>query len=336
MAFAGMGEFDISMDEIKLRGTVKKKKKKKVPGEAGARTEHVMFPHLKKIGFAGPVVRVEEAPPPPGQVIVDTDALLKASRKARLPKPKFRQDDPSRPRRTAVERSAQQSLQLYWGASEGNVRKIRNALNNGARVNTTDSFFNTALHLAAGGGHRAAVKLLLEFGAIRTAVNKFGHTPADRAAINGHSVVVKILQTSGYSHIHKQREFVRNLLRSGALPTADEIIRYSGGSTDAGTEEEAMKARLAGGPPIPPMMERLLKKIGFKEDVDRRRFVRGMMKDVPMARPGDPSLNDVMKRFGADKDEYEAVRREARKKGKEFKIGEYDPDDDEEEEVEEA
>ena len=54
--------------------------------------------------------------------------------------------------------------------------------------------------------------MLLDCGAARTVVSKEGFTPADRAALNGHAAVVKALQAARYPNVHKQREFVRNLL----------------------------------------------------------------------------------------------------------------------------
>ena len=146
--------------------------------------------------------------------------------------------------------------------------------------------------------------------------------------------MVKVLQTAGYSETHKRREFVRNLVRGGAvMPSAEDVIKYSGGTTDAGAGDAEAKARVASGPPIPSLMDRLLDRAGFDstdpDKVDKRRFVRGMMKNVPMARPGDPSIREVYRRFGADFEEYLAVKAEALKAGKDVKamaMGEYDPD----------
>ncbi len=40
---------------------------------------------------------------------------------------------------------------------------------------------------------------------------------------------MKALQSAGYSTAHKQREFVRNLMRGIGEPTAEQAIKYSGG-----------------------------------------------------------------------------------------------------------
>ena len=74
------------------------------------------------------------------------------------------------------------------------------------------------------------------------------------------SSLEQALQGAGYSTAHKQREFVRNLLRGIGEPTAEQAIKYSGGSVGGSTagasagwvDEKRRKAAMD----IPPVMER--------------------------------------------------------------------------------
>lgn len=55
----------------------------------------------------------------------------------------------------------------------------------------------TPLSWAAGGGHEAVVKLLLETGKVNiNSKSKDGRTPLSWAAENGHEAIVKLLRSS--------------------------------------------------------------------------------------------------------------------------------------------
>ncbi|XP_007488743.2 IQ motif and ankyrin repeat domain-containing protein 1 [Monodelphis domestica] len=66
-----------------------------------------------------------------------------------------------------------------------------------AMVECTDANENTPLSEAAGGGHPASVKFLVENGANLNCKGAFGRTPLYRAAFGGHLAVVEILLQNG-------------------------------------------------------------------------------------------------------------------------------------------
>lgn len=187
---------------------------------------------------------------------------------------------------------------------------MRAALNAGASPFFVDSHYNTALHLACGKGSLPATKLLLEAGASRTVVSKGGFTPADRAAITDHKVVVKAVQAAGYSTAHKQREFVRNLLRGIGAPTAEQAVKYSGGSTTGRAEAKTWvdEKRRAMTTHCPPTLERLLKEEGYADETARDQFLRGMMIGTTAEITNDWNEVEVARRFGGDASELITLR----------------------------
>jgi hypothetical protein len=71
---------------------------------------------------------------------------------------------------------------------------VSELLQNGAIVNTKDSFGNTPLHLACAGRHLSTVQQLLRHGASLNTSNRLGKTPFDEAKANGRGEVVKLLK----------------------------------------------------------------------------------------------------------------------------------------------
>ncbi len=113
-------------------------------------------------------------------------------------------------------------MQLYHASAIGDIGAIRRAIADGATVHFMDGLNNTALHLAAGGGHVLAVKALLEAGALRTVANKMGHTPADRAAINQHPRAWRCVCVCVFARANKMYA-----LRRGSKSAAQRWILHS-------------------------------------------------------------------------------------------------------------
>jgi len=74
------------------------------------------------------------------------------------------------------------SSEFFTALRKGDVRQIREALDNGAAVNARDAHGNTPLILEASYGNAASMKLLLERGAQVNVANAEGATPLIRAA----------------------------------------------------------------------------------------------------------------------------------------------------------
>jgi ankyrin repeat protein len=86
---------------------------------------------------------------------------------------------------------------LLEGAKEGNLAKVKYALDNYANIDTTDEYGNTPLHLASEKGHLEVVQILLDAGADIEATDRHGNTPLQIASWEGHTEVVRILLDAG-------------------------------------------------------------------------------------------------------------------------------------------
>ena len=86
---------------------------------------------------------------------------------------------------------------LLEAARNGDLIKVRIALENGANPNTRDYRGLTPLHYAAKEGDVETVKILLERGANPNVKDNDGWTPLHYAAYEGHVDVVKILLERG-------------------------------------------------------------------------------------------------------------------------------------------
>jgi ankyrin repeat protein len=82
---------------------------------------------------------------------------------------------------------------LLWAAEHGLAATAGLLLDQGADVNATDHFGNTALHLAV--RYPEVVRLLLERGARINARNAFGDTPLHKAV--GDRRIVELLLSAG-------------------------------------------------------------------------------------------------------------------------------------------
>lgn len=85
------------------------------------------------------------------------------------------------------------STNILNASVKGNVKAVRNFLNNGANINQVDNDGNTPLYIASEKGQVEMVKLLLKKGAEVNKADKFEITPLNRASFKGHDKVVKLL-----------------------------------------------------------------------------------------------------------------------------------------------
>ncbi|KAL7546757.1 hypothetical protein ACHAWF_010089 [Thalassiosira exigua] len=93
---------------------------------------------------------------------------------------------------------ASQATNFIAAASEGDMDEVATLLRLGfLDVNEGDYDRRTALHLAAGNGHRGVVELLLEAGADVNIADRWGGRPLDDAHQNGCDACVELLQTRG-------------------------------------------------------------------------------------------------------------------------------------------
>jgi ankyrin repeat protein len=86
---------------------------------------------------------------------------------------------------------------LIVAAGRGHEAVVRRLLERGANIEATDTKASTAVMLAASGGHTATVKLLLKEGAKIEATDVNGSTALRFAAGRGHQATVKLLLEEG-------------------------------------------------------------------------------------------------------------------------------------------
>ena len=82
-------------------------------------------------------------------------------------------------------------------AKQGEESSLRSQIATGADVDARDRFGQSALMLAALGGHLAAVQLLIAAGANLNITAKFGLSALMLAVVNGHQAVARVLASAG-------------------------------------------------------------------------------------------------------------------------------------------
>ena len=117
--------------------------------------------------------------------------------------------------------------ELHNAAEKGNLRKVKELLNRGAKINAKDFYGTQPIHLAAIRGHSNVVKELLNRGAKVNAQDTYYRQPIHKAAERGHSNVVKELLNRG-ANIHAQ-DFYGNqpihvAAKKGRLIVVKELI----------------------------------------------------------------------------------------------------------------
>merc|ERR1712215_364657 len=87
---------------------------------------------------------------------------------------------------------------LWEGARKGDISKVREALEEGADVNSrANSKGSTSLHLASAEGHVEVVKILLEGGADSNLADRCGWSSLDKAVWAGRMGVCRVLIEKG-------------------------------------------------------------------------------------------------------------------------------------------
>ena len=97
--------------------------------------------------------------------------------------------------------SSSQATNFITAASEGDVEEVATLLKLGnINVNEGDYDRRTALHLAAGNGHRRVIEFLCESGADVNVVDRWGGKPLDDAQLCGHVDCAEVLRRYGAKH----------------------------------------------------------------------------------------------------------------------------------------
>ena len=82
---------------------------------------------------------------------------------------------------------------IYEASKAGDTEEVERLIRTGVDLNKKKNDDDSApIHLAAGKGHTATVKLLLDHGANIDLKNNYGWTPIHRAADKGHTDIVKL------------------------------------------------------------------------------------------------------------------------------------------------
>lgn len=98
--------------------------------------------------------------------------------------------------------------ELIRAARNGNLKKVKLLIQNGADINAKDNIGRTALIYAARVGHLKVAKLLIDKGVDVNAKDNYGWTALMHAAINGHPEVVKLLIDKG-ANINAKNDYGR-------------------------------------------------------------------------------------------------------------------------------
>ena len=116
---------------------------------------------------------------------------------------------------------------LLLAAGNGHEAIVKLLLNTGkVDVDSKDRFGRTPLSLAARNGHEAILKLLLDTGKVDAdSRDEDGRTPPSLAARNGHEVIVKLLLNSGKVDADSKDRFGRTALSLAARNGHEAIVK---------------------------------------------------------------------------------------------------------------
>lgn len=152
---------------------------------------------------AAPPVALAAAPPPPPAAIQAEVAAPEVTRRAeraesmaqlRAPAISSSLQASAAPVASGIASSIAANGELLAAASQIDVAAVRTALQVGASVRARDAQGHTALMLAARGGSREVVALLLAAGARKDARDLQGQTAADHAQAQGHAELADTLR----------------------------------------------------------------------------------------------------------------------------------------------
>jgi ankyrin repeat protein len=125
------------------------------------------------------------------------------------------------------------SQSLFEALRQGDIAKVREAVNNGADVNSRDTYGNTLLMQTAVFAREADLAFLLAHGADVNAANNQGHTAIMRAMPD--LAKVKLLVEHGASVNTASVEGITPVVIAASIPSATEVLRYliqKGGNVD--------------------------------------------------------------------------------------------------------
>jgi ankyrin repeat protein len=148
----------------------------------------------------------------------------------------------------------QANLLLHDVAKCGDVKKVKQLLDEGKPTNVVDELGYTPLHWAAQNGHEPVVKLLVENGADLESKNKDGHTPFNLAVRHGHHKISEFLlkyplhrkDNDGYTPLHlavKEKgntAMVQWLIDQGAYINVRAGVKKMDGNKIDNTEKTAL------------------------------------------------------------------------------------------------
>jgi ankyrin repeat protein len=115
---------------------------------------------------------------------------------------------------------------LSWAAGNGHKAAVKLLLEKGADVESKDTVYGrTPLWWAAENRHEAMLKLLLQKGADVESRNRYGQTPLSWAAEKGHEAVVKLLLEKGADVESKDTGFGRTPLWWAAANRREAMVK---------------------------------------------------------------------------------------------------------------